>query len=75
MAEIYYLRHPERTIFYRVLFHCFERFLSEYKDRFEKDYGYFRPAIQDVFERYLDCGISIGGFLASGAPTVGKSGS
>jgi len=39
-----------------VLFHYFDRFLAEYESRFEKDYGFFRPIIKDVVERYLDCG-------------------
>jgi hypothetical protein len=43
-------------VFYRVLFYYFERFFKEYEYRFEKEYGYFRPVIQDVVERYLDCG-------------------
>ncbi len=34
MAGIYPPRHPERTVLYRVLFHYFDRFLSEYEDRF-----------------------------------------
>jgi len=43
-------RHPERTVLYRVLFHYFERFLIEYKNRFEREYGYFRPIIKEVTE-------------------------
>jgi hypothetical protein len=31
---IYRARHPERTVLYRVLFHYFERFLTEYEGRF-----------------------------------------
>jgi hypothetical protein len=62
MAGIYRQRHPEHTVFYRVLFHYFERFLGEYEDRFEKEYGYFRPVIQDVVEKYLDCGNPMCGF-------------
>jgi len=34
-------RHPEHTVFYRVFFYYFERFLREYDNRFEKEYGYF----------------------------------
>jgi hypothetical protein len=30
------------------LFHYFEGFLAEYESRFEKEYGFFRPAIRDV---------------------------
>jgi hypothetical protein len=47
---------PEHTVFYRVFFYYFERFLREYEERFEKEYGYFRPVIQEVVGRYLDCG-------------------
>jgi len=39
-----------------VLFHHFERFVAEYESRFERTYGYFRPIVKDVVERYLGCG-------------------
>jgi len=55
-------RHPERTVLYRVLFHYFERFLEEYENRFEKEYGYLRPIVQEVVEKYLDCGNPKNGF-------------
>ncbi|MFQ6110105.1 MAG: hypothetical protein ACE5L7_11200 [Candidatus Aminicenantales bacterium] len=50
MAGVYRPRHPERTVLYRVLFHCFERFLAEYESRFEKEYGFFRPIIKEVVD-------------------------
>ena len=56
MAGIYRQRHPERTVFYRVLFHYFDECVAEYENRFEREYGYFRPVIQEVVEKYLDCG-------------------
>lgn len=56
MAGVYHQRHPERTVFYRVLFHYFDEFVAEYENRFEREYGYFRPVIQEVVEKYLDCG-------------------
>jgi hypothetical protein len=56
MARIYRPRHPEQTFLYQVLFHHFERFVAEYEERFEKAYGYFRPIVKEVVERYLDCG-------------------
>lgn len=46
MAGVYGPRYPERTVLYRVLFHHFERFVAEYEERFEKDYGFFRPIIK-----------------------------
>ena len=72
MAGIYRQRHPERTVFYRVLFHYFDEFVAEYEDRFEKEYGYFRPVIQDVVERYLDCGNPMCGFARIRCPDCGE---
>lgn len=37
LAGIYRERHPEHTVFYRVFFYYFERFLREYESRFEKE--------------------------------------
>ena len=72
MAGIYRQRHPEFTVFYRVFFYYFERFLREYEDRFEKEYGYFRPVIQDVVEKYLDCGNPMCGFARIRCPDCGE---
>jgi hypothetical protein len=65
---IYRPRHPERSVLYRVLFHHFERFVAEYEERFEKAYGYFRPIIKDVVEKYLDCGNPRSGFARIRCP-------
>ncbi len=62
MAGIYRQRHPERTVFYKVLFHYFDMFLAEYENQFEREYGYLRPVIQEVIEKYLDCGNPHSGF-------------
>ena len=62
MSRIYYQRHPERTVLYRVLFHYFERFLHEYENRFEKHYGYLRSIIKEVADKYLECGNPMNGF-------------
>jgi hypothetical protein len=48
-----------------VLFHHFERFLTEYKARFEREYGFFRPIVKEVVERYLDCSNPRCGFSSS----------
>jgi len=48
MSRVYCPRHPERTVFYRVLFHYFESFLLEYENRFERHFGHLRPIIQEV---------------------------
>jgi hypothetical protein len=74
MAEIYRQHHPEHTVFYRVLFYYFERFLREYENRFEREYGYFCPVIQDVVEKYLDCGNPMCGSARIRCPDCGESG-
>jgi len=53
MAGIYRERHPEHTVFYRVFFYYFERFLREYEHRFEKEYGYFLPVAAGEREEYF----------------------
>jgi len=65
---IYRPRHPERTVLYRVLFHNFDRFLTVYEGRFEKEYGHFRPVVKEVVERYLDCGNPRSGFARIRGP-------
>jgi len=72
MAGVYRSRHPERTVLYRVLFHYFDRFLTEYEHRFEKEYGFLRPIIKEVVERYLDCGNPHCGFARIRCPDCGE---
>ena len=55
MAGVYRPQHPERTIFYQVLFHYFDRFLAEYGGSFESDYGLLCLIVSEVVECYLDC--------------------
>ncbi|MBD3414010.1 MAG: hypothetical protein GF421_06240 [Candidatus Aminicenantes bacterium] len=56
MSRVYCQRHPERTVFHRMLFHYFEPFLLEYENRFERHFGHLRHIIQEVVDKYLDCG-------------------
>jgi ribosomal protein S27E len=68
VSGIYRPRHPERTVLYRVLFHHFERFVAEYENRFEREYGFFRPIVKEVVEKYLDCGNPRSGFARIRCP-------
>jgi len=72
VAGVYRPRHPERTVLYRVLFHYFDQFLREYESRFEKEYGFLRPIIKEVVERYLDCGNPQCGFARIRCPDCGE---
>jgi hypothetical protein len=59
-------------VLYRVLFHYFERFLAEYEERFEKEYGFFRPIVKEVVDRFLDCGNPRCGFARVRCPDCGS---
>ena len=72
MPGVYRPRNPERTVLYRVLFHYFDRFLTEYEQFFEKEYGFLRPVIKEVVERYLDCGNPRCGFARIRCPACGE---
>jgi hypothetical protein len=51
-----------------VLFHHFDRFLIESESCFEKEYGLFRPIVNEVVELYLDCGNPRSGFARIHCP-------
>jgi hypothetical protein len=54
-----------------VLFHYFETFLLEYENRFERHFGHLRPIVQEVIEKYLDCGNPKHKNLTSGSALYG----
>ena len=55
--KVYRQRHPERTVFYSVLFHHFDHFMGIYDLRFEREYGRWRPVIARVVGKYFDYGM------------------
>jgi hypothetical protein len=65
---IYRPHHPERKVLYRVLFHNFDRFLTVYEGRFEKECGHSRPVVKEAVECYLDCGDPRSGFARIRCP-------
>jgi len=70
-AGFYRSRHPERTVLFRVIFHHFDRFLSEYESRFQAEYDFLRPIIKEAVEKYLDCGNPSCGFAWVRCPDCG----
>jgi ribosomal protein S27E len=46
--------------------------MAEYESRFEKEYGFLRPTIKEVVERYLDCGNPRCGFARIRCPDCGE---
>jgi len=60
--KVYRPRRPERSPFYSVLFHYFERFAAEYEFRFEKHFGRWRSIVRSTVEKFIDCGVLKNGF-------------
>ena len=61
-APVYRQRDPQGTPYYQCIEDHFETFEQVYEDRFERQYGFYRPYVKQVIYRYLDCGILHNGF-------------
>ena len=55
-AKEYRPRRPQDSDYYSCVEDYFEPFMQIYDDRFSRDYGFWRPYIEKVIYRYLDCG-------------------
>ena len=55
-ATEYRPRRPQDSDYYSCVEDYFEPFVQIYDDRFSGDYGFWRPYIEKVIYRYLDCG-------------------
>lgn len=55
-AQEYRPRRPQESDYYHCVEDYFETFVNVYDDRFSRDYGFWRPYIEKVICRYLDCG-------------------
>ena len=60
--SVYRQRKPQSSPYYRCVEDHFEMLEMVYEDRFERQYGYFRPYVKRVIYRYLDCGVLKNGF-------------
>ena len=47
---------------WQCLSHHFDEFLEAYKERFQPRYGFLRPIIPEVVEKFLECGDLARGF-------------
>ena len=62
ISPVYRPRNPQNAAYYHCVEDNFERFEQAYEERFERQYGFFRPYVKHVIYRYLDCGILRNGF-------------
>ena len=52
--SVYRQRDPQNTPFYLCVEDHFEAFEQVYDERFERQYGFFRPYVRQVIYRFLD---------------------
>ena len=55
-AAVYRPRNPQSSDYYRCVEDHFETFGQVYEQRFERRYGFWRPYLQKVISRFLECG-------------------
>ena len=59
---VYRPRNPHGSDYYRCVEDYFETFVRIYDNHFSRQYGFWRPYIEKVIYRYLDCGDPHNGF-------------
>ena len=61
-AAVYRPRNPQDSDYYRCVEDYFETFVRIYDEHFSRQYGFWRPYVEQVIYRYLDCGDLHNGF-------------
>jgi len=56
VEQVYRGRKPKASPLWQCLSHHFDEFLEAYKERFQPRYGFLRPIIPEVVEKFLECG-------------------
>jgi hypothetical protein len=54
--QVYRARKPKASPFWQCLSRHFRDFLESYEERYQSRYGFLRPVIPDVVNKFLDCG-------------------
>jgi hypothetical protein len=53
---VYHPREPTDSPLWKILHNHYEDFKAGYDEHGEKQYGFFRPVVDEVVEEYLRCG-------------------
>ncbi len=67
-VKIYRRRKPQETSLWKLLEHYFLEFEERYDDLFQQQYGFYRPVISHVVQKYLECGDLSEGFARIKCP-------
>jgi len=61
-AQAYRARRPKLSPLWQCLDAHFDTFLDIYPEAYERDYGFLRPIIPEVVEKFMGCGDFANGF-------------
>jgi len=61
-AAVYRPRNPQDSDYYRCVEDNFETFIQIYDEHYSRQYGFWRPYVEQVIYRYLDCSNLHNGF-------------
>ena len=56
LLDVYHPRNPQASDYYRCVEAHFEELEMVWEDRYERFYGFWRPYVMEVIDRYLECG-------------------
>jgi hypothetical protein len=71
-TKIYHHRQPKSSPFFRIVDSYFDEFERVYSQKFEKDYGFWRPVIHTSVEKFRKCGDLKQGFARVKCSDCGK---
>ncbi len=67
-AQVYRPRDPRATPLYRLFESFYEQVKGLWDDQFEKQYGRWRGFVDDLINRFYDCGVMEAGFARARCP-------
>ncbi len=62
VEQVYRPRRPKESPLWQCLCAHFYDFIQVYPEKYEKKYGFLKPVVEDVVNKYLDCGDLTKGF-------------
>ena len=62
VKQVYRPRRPKESPLWQCLCAHFYDFIQAYPEKYEKKYGFLKPVVEDVVNKYLDCGDLTKGF-------------
>lgn len=67
-SKLYKPRNPKKTGLWQCIDKHFSEFIADYEKNYQKKYGYFRPIIEEVVKKYIECGDIKKGFARVRCP-------